>query len=160
MKIIYVHHAQRKIGNPPGENDDITKLGKKDAKLVAKLLKGAKAKHINIKSIYCSPFLRCKKTAKIINSKLGIPIVFDERLNEFDSKSGETWVELQTRVRNCIKDIVFKYEEKDTVVCITSGVNVASFISLANKQKPNKDTAFIGISSCSPLIFNIDKNCF
>ena len=44
MKIIYVHHAHRKMGNPPSQDDDITKLGKQDAKLVGELLVLAREK--------------------------------------------------------------------------------------------------------------------
>lgn len=160
MKIVYVHHANRKKGNPPSQDDDITKIGKKDAKLVARILLEAKKKGENIKSIYTSSFYRCKKTAEIINKKLNIPIYFDERLNEGGSVPGEVWLDIQNRVRNSIKDIVFKYGEKDTVICVTSGVNVAAFISLANKQKPSVDAAFIGVPNCCPLAFKIDKSCF
>lgn len=64
MKIIYVHHAHRKMGNPPSQDDDITELGKQDAKLVGELLVLAREKGTNIKAIYTSPFKRCIKTAK------------------------------------------------------------------------------------------------
>jgi len=159
MKIIYVHHGNRELGNPPSQDDNITKLGKKDAKIVSELMLKSKKAGTNFKCIYSSPYFRCKKTAKIINKKLNLPIIMDDRLNEFDSKN-ETWIDLQTRVRECIKDIVYKFDKNDAVICVTSGVNVVAFISLANKQKPSESAAFIGISSCSPLIFNIDKDCF
>ena len=158
MKIIYVHHAERERGNPPSQNDTITKLGIKDAKLAAKLIKNMK-RWADIKCIYTSPFLRCAKTANIINKKLNLPIKFDDRLNEMGI-TGETWLDLQNRVRECLRDIVFTHDEKDTVICVTSGINVAPFISLANKQPPSEDTAKIIITSCSPLTFNIDKTCF
>ena len=160
MKIIYMHHAQREQNNPPTQQDDITALGQKDAEIVASLMKEANEKYFSIKAIYSSPFYRCKKTAEIINKKLNLPIVYDDRLNEFGSAKGETWLGLQKRVRACIKDIVYQYGENDGIICITSGVNVSAFIGLANKQKPSKNAAFIGVISCSPLIFNIDKENF
>ena len=160
MKIIYVHHAHRLRGVPPGPNDDITALGEQDAMLTADLMLDAVNKGINICEIVSSPFFRCKKTAEIINQKLNLPIKFDARLNEMGSNKGETWVELQQRVGDSIKDIVFSHKDEDTVICVTSGVNVAAFIGLANKQKPSPDAAIIGVPSCSPLIFNIDKSSF
>lgn len=160
MKIIYVHHAQRLKGNPPGNNDDITKLGVKDSKLTAKLIEHFQQTSTPIKAIYTSPFLRCAKTAKILNKKLNVPIFEDDRLNEKGYIKNESWTDLQTRVRASIFDIVNKYNENDTVVCVTSGVNVAAFISIANKQAVSENAAYIGIMSCSPLIFTITKNHF
>jgi len=55
MKIIYVHHAERERGNPPSQNDNITRLGVKDAKLTAELIKNMK-RWADIKCIYTSPF--------------------------------------------------------------------------------------------------------
>ena len=63
MELIFVHHAMRKFGNPRSQEDDITELGEKDAKVVAELFAVANKK--NIKAIYTSPFKRCLKTAQI-----------------------------------------------------------------------------------------------
>ena len=65
MKILYVHHGNRKLGNPPTQNDDLTEIGYKDCELVAELLNNKRVKD-NIKAIYTSNFFRCKKTAEII----------------------------------------------------------------------------------------------
>lgn len=155
MKIIYVHHAHRDVGNPPSQNDDLTELGYEDAKLTAKLLK-----MINIKAIYTSPYFRCRRTADILNSGRNLPIYEDDRLNEFADKSKESWIDVQTRIMESIKDVVYKYEETDCVVFVTSGVNVAGFLNIVYNKKPSKEAPFIGIPSCSPLIFNIDKSFF
>ena len=112
------------------------------------------------KAIYTSPFFRCKKTAKIINQHLSLPIYTDDRLNEMGSFQGETWIDLQTRVREAIKDIIYSYDDNDAVICVTSGINVISFISLALRQQPSKDYPYIGIPSCSPMIFEIKKEYF
>ena len=37
MKIIYVHHALRQVGNPPTQDDKLQPLGIKDAKIASKL---------------------------------------------------------------------------------------------------------------------------
>lgn len=154
MKIIYIHHGQRLLGNPPTQEDKLTDLGTHDCNLVAELLNGKNKE--KIKAIYTSPFYRCSKTAELINKNINVPIINDDRLNEFSSKI-ETWTNLQERVLNCINDIVEKYEEDDTVICVTSGVNVCAFINKAYNIKPNENTPFIGIISCSPLIFNYKK---
>lgn len=163
MKIIYCHHALRDFGNPPTQEDGITSVGKKDAQIVARLLFDAKNKGMNIVAIYSSPFRRCMDTAKIINKKLQVEIIEDKRFNEFNKKTSvkdETWIELQNRVREAIKEIVFKYDENDVVVCITSGVNIAPFISLAYNLQSTEETPFIGVPSCSPIVFTINKNNF
>ena len=156
MKIIYCHHANRKIGNPPGPNDDITLLGKKDAKNVAKLIKIANQKQ-PISAIYSSPFLRCKKTANIINKYVNAPIVLDERFNEKDYNGPESWVDCQNRIKSGILDVIKKHDNSETVVIVTSGVNVASFINLAYGVEASETTPYLGLSMCCPILFNIDK---
>ena len=142
------------------QDNDLTEIGEKDARVQAEFF-GASMKDLNYKAIYTSPYYRCKKTALILNKELNLPIFEDERLNEFEaSLKKETWVNVQTRIASCLKDIVEKYEEDDAVICVTSGVNVAGFINLAYKLKPSESVPFIWISSCSPLCFDIDKSCF
>ena len=156
MKIIYCHHANRKKGNPPGPNDDITTLGKKDAKNIATLLKDVN-KRFPISTIYSSPFLRCKKTANIINKHVKAPIVLDERFNEKDYNGNEGWVDCQNRIKSGILDVIKKHDNSDTVVIVTSGVNVASFINLAYGIEASETTPYLGLSMCCPILFNIDK---
>ncbi len=157
MKIIYVHHGNRNMGNPPSQDDDLTEIGYKDCQLVAELFNNEKVKQ-HIKAIYTSPFFRCKKTAEIINTYLNVEIIFDDRLNEFDSINGESWIHLQTRVQNCIDDIIYKFNEEDIVICVTSGVNISAFINKSYSIKPSNDVPFLGVPSCSPIIFNYEKN--
>jgi len=170
MKIIYVHHALRERGNPPSQNDKIQPLGIKDAEITAELLKALQGKS-TFKAIYTSPYYRCLKTAEIINKYINVHIYEESRFNEFNNvfeilrgdkiiKKTETWEECQIRIREAIKDIVFKYDDNDIVVCVTSGVNIAAFISLAFKIKPSNDIPFPMVPSCSPIGFEIDKSCF
>ena len=161
MKIIYVHHAHRQKGNPAGPNDDITKLGVKDAKIVAKLFRLEKEKYNTpIKAIYSSPYYRCEKTAKIINKYINLPIIFDDRLNEMGRDAGETWVQMQQRMHDFLKEIVSKYDDEDSVIVVTSGVNVVEFFNVVSGLEPNKDAPTIWVPSCSPLIFNISQKPF
>ena len=133
MKIFYVHHALRDTGNPPTQDDGLKELGIEDAKITAKIFKEG-TKYFNIKAIYTSNFFRCKETARIINEKLNVPVIEDERFNEcgsvyYDGNRQETWEECQRRIMNAIRDIVFKHDEKDAVLCVTSGVNLTAFIN-------------------------------
>lgn len=155
MKIVYCHHALRKRGEVASQQDGIEDLGVEDANLVAKLLEKAN-KNKKIKAIYTSTYFRCTETARIINKIIDVPILKDERLNEFDSKL-ESWVKLQTRVKQCILDAMKNYNDDDILVFVTSGVNVAPFISLAYGLEVGENVPFIGVPSCSPLIFDINK---
>lgn len=158
MKIIYCHHANRATSTPPSQQDDITALGEQEALLVADLFEKVNTKQ-NIVAVYSSPIFRCDKTAKIVSSKLNnIPIFYDERLNEKGYDEGEDWVVCQTRTQNAILDILKKHNNSDTIIVVTSGVNVASFINLAYGITPNQNVPYIGVPMCCPLVFNLDKD--
>ncbi len=156
MKIIYVHHANRKIEGSLTQEDDLTKLGYKDCKLVADLLNNKAIKQ-NIKAIYTSSFFRCTKTAEIINSKIKVKIIKDDRLNEFRSVKGESWVDAQKRTIACIDDIIKEYGDKDIVICVTSGVNLGAFMCKAFNIEPTENTPYLILSSCSPIGFEFKK---
>jgi len=160
MKIIYVHHAMRDKGCPPSQQDGITNLGRQDAKIVSEILLDAKNRGMNIKGIYSSEFYRCMETARLINEHINVEIYNEPRFNEYRSVPNETWTALQNRIRNALHDIINKYEKDDAVICVTSGVNVVAFTSLAYKLKPSEDAPFIGIPSCSPLVFDIAEKNF
>ena len=152
MNIIYVHHGHRKKGTPPTQNDDLTELGYKDCELTAELLNNPKIKS-SIKAIYTSPFFRCKKTAEIINKHLELPIIEDDRLNEFRSFENETWTDCQNRIISLIDEIIQKFNKDDSIICITSGVNIGAFIVRSFNLKPSEKTPFLGVPSCSPISF-------
>ena len=156
MKIVYVHHGHRLKGNPSTQQDDLTEIGYKDCNLTAELFNVSKIKE-NFKAIITSPFFRCKKTAEIINKHLNLPIFEDERLNEFRSFENETWLDALNRVIECINDIINKYDNNDAIICVTSGLNVGAFICKFFGIQPSNNTPFVGVPSCSPLVFEIDK---
>ena len=156
MKIIYVHHGNRKIGNPPTQNDDLSEFGIKDCELLAELLNAKKIKE-NLKAIYTSQIYRCTKTAKIINKHLNVPIIVDSRLDEFKSVEDEQWIDLQNRVESCINDIIKKYDETDIAICVTSGVNIVSFINKAYNLPSTDKAPFLGVPNCCPIIFEYKK---
>ncbi len=158
MKIIFCHHAQRaRDRSKPREewqNDDLTKLGRKDAATYAKMLKKSK---IQLTAIYSSPFFRCSETAKIINKYQNSEIIFDDRLNEFGSLPEESWQQCHNRVISVINEITERYAQKDIILVVTSGVNLSAFICWAYGLKPTDNMPFLGVTSCSPIIFNYDK---
>ncbi len=170
MKIFYVHHAARVKNNPPTQDDGIMPIGKKDAKLVAKMFSIISQSN-NIVAIYSAPYFRYKETARLINKYIKVPIIFDERLNEFasirhvlkyglDPNTAEEWTACQNRIISCVKDIVDKYNENDTVICVTSSVNLTAFVSMAYKIKPSENLPFPFLPSCSPICFDINKSNF
>lgn len=162
MLIYYVHHGERDRGDVKSQDDKLTKIGEKDAINVGKMIYSAYKKNRTLnklKAIYSSPYYRCKRTAELINRDLNLEIYEDNQLNEHDGRY-ETWEECQERVRKCLFDIVSKYDDNDVVICVTSGVNLAAFTSLAYKLKPSKDAPFMSVSSCSIIGFNLTKKNF
>ena len=153
MKIIYVHHGERKFGNPATQYDDLTENGYKDCELVANLVKPIKDK---VKAIYTSKYFRCTKTAEIINKNLGVEIYLDSRLDEFGSRKDESFISFQNKVINLLDELVAKYNNDDYVICVTSGANINAFICKAYNIAPN-DQAYIGVPSCSPIVFDYKK---
>lgn len=161
MKIIYVHHALRKVKKMHTQDDDITFLGTQEAKITAKILMKLKKEGLNIKAIYTSPFKRCLKTSLILNKKLKVDMVQDPRLNEFKwEDKNESWTNCQNRMSEVIRDIVTTFNDDETVVCVTSGVNVIGFINVVCKLKSREEAPFIGVAGTSPLIFKISKDHF
>lgn len=156
MKIIYVHHGNRKVNKNQKLCDDLSIIGKKDATLLSKLFKFFPNKN-KIKAIYTAPSVRCSKTAQIINKSLKLPVIVDERFDELNSFKNETYKDFLIRNANAIDDIINKYDDDDTVVCVASGVNVSAFVCRSFGLKITDKIPKIGIPSCSPLIFNINK---
>ena len=170
MRIFYVHHALRDKGNPPTQEDGLKDLGKIDADLVGKIFEEGN-KVMNIKAIYSSTYFRCMETARFINKYLNVKIIEDDRLNEFvgvhsavkgikASDKTETWVDCQKRIMNCLKDIVYSFNDDDCVLCVTSGVNITAFINVAYGINPDETRPFPWVPSCSPIGFKIDRTHF
>ena len=150
MKIIYCHHAQRDV-NPKklrSQDDDLTENGIKDAALDGEILANQK-----IDAIYTSNFYRCKKTAQIINRTLNVPIIEEERFNEVGSVEGEEWKDALQRNIDAIENIIEKYNDDATILCLTSGINLSAFVCWNLKLKPNKNFPFMGATNCAPITF-------
>ncbi len=155
MKIIYMHHAERKISkdhlNPVlRQLEDITDIGIQEAELLSKRLEKE-----NITAIVTSPYLRCVHTSEIINQYHNAPIIKDERLNEMEK--GEEWQTLLKRNMEAIDDIVNQYSDDDTIICMTSGVNISAFICYFYNIEPTNDVPWSQAGDISPIIFTKGK---
>lgn len=150
MKIIYCHHAERAVDarKSRSQDDDITDNGFKDAQLVAELLNNQK-----IDAIYTSNFYRCRKTAQIINSQIGAPIFEEDRFNEVGSVEGEDWKSCLTRNIEALNDIMLKYNDDATILCVTGGVNLSAFVCWNLNIKPTCDIPFMGATNIAPIMF-------
>ncbi len=156
MKIIYMHHAERDIGEKHfdpilRQEEDITELGIKCADLIAERTKSKK-----FTAIYTSPYLRCKHTAEIINKYHNVSIIEDKRFNE--KEMDEPWEDLLKRNMEAIDDIVKKYDDDDLVVCLTSGVNISAFICYFYGIKPSNDVPWTQAADISPVVFTTNKD--
>ena len=153
MNIIYMHHAERDIKNNNPELkqfDDITARGIQEAELLAE-----KFKTRNITAIVTSPYLRCKHTAEIINKYHNSKIIEDERFNEMNP--GEEWEDLLKRNMAAIDSIINSYQDDDTIICITSGVNFSAFVCYFYNITPTNDIPWSQAGAISPIIFTKGK---
>ncbi len=115
--------------------------------------------------IYSSDLLRCKQTAEILNSKLGLKIVYDPRLRERDFGSlagqpietfsldlrekdknqkydyrpygGESVEDVKTRVFSFIEDLI-KNKQNEKILVVTSGGVIRLLHNLINKEVHEK----------------------
>ena len=151
MKIIYLHHAERDVGprHPHPilrQEEDITKRGIEIAETLSKRLE-----NVNITAIVTSPYIRCMHTAEIINKYHNLPIIEDERFNEM--QFDEEWGHLLKRNMDAIDDIYKKYNDEDTILCVTSGVNLTAFICYFYDIDPTNDVPRAQAADISPVNF-------
>lgn len=155
MKIVYLHHAERAIGENHldpilRQEEDITELGIEEAKLIGKQL-GKK----QVTAIYTSPYLRCRHTAEIINEYQNVEIIDEPRFNE--KEYGESWESLLKRNCDALDDIVNKYNDDDIILCVTSGVNLSAFVCYFYGIEPSNDVPWCQGTTISPVNFMYGK---
>lgn len=146
MTIYFTRHGEttmNEVDHICGITDcELTEKGRQQAKVLAEKC-ASEAKEIGL--IICSPLKRARDTAQAVADRLGIPVIIDERLTEWDYGSyedmhrtaegfaqakrefgvkmkggGESLLQLAHRVYSCIDDIKAKYEGK-TVLCVCHG---------------------------------------
>lgn len=92
MKQIYfVRHGRTEwnaIRRMQGQwNSDLDDLGREQAEVNGRWLAG-----LGIEALFASPLDRTRQTAEIINRHLELPIVFDDRLKEWDCGDWSGWL--------------------------------------------------------------------
>ena len=156
MKIIYMHHAERNISKNHNDSklrqfEDITEIGIQEAELLSERLKNQ-----NITAIITSPYLRCKHTAEIINKYHNSPLIEDDRFNEMNS--GEEWKSFLKRNMKAIDSVVNNYNNDDTIICVTSGVNLSAFVCYFYSIEPANNVPWCQAGDISPVNFVTSKN--
>lgn len=147
MKIYYVRHGQtdwnlaKKMQGGQTERN-LNETGIEQANETKRRLK-----NIKYDIVIRSPMNRAKETTEIIIEGKDIPIIIDERLRErklgelegnpitpecekkiwdynlnIDLKGGETLLEFEKRIIDCIKDIKEKYNDKTVLIIAHGGV--------------------------------------
>ena len=145
MTIYFTRHGETEMNlldHISGVTDcELTKKGRQQAAELAKKCAGAG----DIDVIIASPLKRAQDTAAAVSERIGVPVVTDERLTEWDygeyedmhrtaegfaqakrefgvrmKGGGESLLQLAHRVYSCIDDIRAKYPGK-TVLCVCHG---------------------------------------
>jgi len=156
VKIIYLHHAHRDLSDGINQENGLTKVGIQEAEATRDILKD-----LDIHAIYVGEFIRYKLTADIINSH-GSPISIDKRLNEVGSEGYTDYKDgmekLNKRTHAFLNDIIAKHGNDENVLCITSGINITSFINYFFKGDILKGLSQVGAIGICPIVFELDKN--
>ena len=158
-KIFLVRHGdsennERRIINslPEKEKFHLTESGMEQIKHLANKLKGEK-----IDAIFSSPLLRTKETAEIISKKLGIEIIFDERIRELD---------LGEMNGHLVNDLVAIHptrqsRAKETKMGVESGehlrTRLENFLDEINKNYKNKNIVVVSHGDPIQMFFGITK---
>lgn len=156
MNLYMVRHGETEWNNQrkiQGRADTpLNEIGKKQA-----LETRDKLSNIDIDLIICSPLVRAKQTAEIINSGRKIDIIYDDRITErsFGKLEGhsindynfnefwdyyknvefediETMHDLFNRVYRFLDDIISKYNDKNILIVSHGGVGVPVYCYFNN----------------------------
>lgn len=90
-RIYFVRHGRTEwnaIRRMQGQwNSDLDDLGREQAEINGRWLAG-----VGIEALFASPLDRTRQTAEIINRHLDLPIVYDDRLKEWDCGDWSGWL--------------------------------------------------------------------
>ena len=139
---------------------------------------------IDIDLIICSPLMRAKQTAEVINTNRNIPIIYDDRIIERDFgefegmetkdfdfqgywnyyenmqfQSAENIQVFFQRVYNFLNDIIKKYHGKNILLVAHGGVSipVACYFN-DNIPKGSLVDAGLVLGNCQVASYSIDEN--
>ena len=170
IRVIMVRHGR------DNDNKELTRLGRKQAKMVVKELEYEK-----IDRIYASPTERTRQTAQIIAKKLKKDVIFDERLREREKSSGlidgeekreydknylnpnfsrqnpEGCKEYYERISQFLDEVLKNSGENDTVLIV--GHSSMCYVMNAYFCKKPKDQFldWMRIGNCSKICFEYLK---
>jgi len=185
MEIIFIRHAETK-NNVEGiiqgpEHADINDKGKKEIEKISEALKDER-----IDSFFSSDIPRCKITSEEINKYHNLPIKYTELIREkyngdwtgksykevdwnklkgtFEARkvnNGESLVEVRTRARRFMKELLDQYGDSNKKVLIVSH---GAFLKVLIGDLLNmslKDSIFgIKINHCSPIRISFKDQIF
>ena len=113
MKIIFIRHGESEmnvfgIKSCSINKHPLTSKGQKSVKKIREVLND------EIDIIYCSPMLRTKKTAEILNDKIKVKIIYDRLISEYNwgKWDGKTKEELIKSSKSYKKYMVLNSEER------------------------------------------------
>ena len=169
MIIMFVRHADAK-------NDKLTKLGKKQLKLMTETRDS-----VEFSKIYCSPANRCVKTAQALQSKYKLPLEICEGLKDrellgstipqtkeekkwynnylnplYSSEKPEGCKEYLTRTFMEFERMVKTHIEKDeNIVIVAHSCTTYALSAFINGIKKDHDIVWSRIGNCSRLYFEV-----
>lgn len=171
MILMFVRHADAK-------NDKITKLGKKQLKLMMQT-----KENVEFSKIYASPANRCVKTARCFQSKYKLPLEiceglrdrkllgkekpetkeeqawFDNYLNPlYSSAEPEGCKEFLSRNFYELKRIVKEHSDKnENVIIVAHSCTTYALSAFINGIKKDQDLTWTRIGNCSRIYFEIKE---
>lgn len=181
VRILVTRHGQTNwnlLKKIQGKSDiELNNTGVEQAKIIKN-----KLKEEQIDLIICSPLIRARQTADIINEEKQIPIIIDERISErfFGLLEGENsdsfdfnkyWdyeknivennVEsiqlLFKRVYSFLDDIKIKYKDKNILIVGHLGVSIPIKCYLTDAY-PQNNLFKLGLDNCEIAIYNKKNN--
>lgn len=168
MIILFIRHAEAK-------NDKLTKLGKKQAKLL-----GEQDEDFKFSKIYCSPTKRCLDTAKAYNKFRKVPLEIDKRLSEREqlehvpqTKEEQVWYdnylnpkfscgepegckEFLERVYEFLGERIFEhYQKNENIVVVSHSGLYYAFLSYFSKAKKGDNINWYKLGNASKVYFEV-----
>ncbi len=178
MKIYILRHARTEwnsAGKIQGRTDiDISEEGIKQAENIRESIE-----NLNIDTIICSPLLRAKRTAEIVNKNMKVPIIIDDRIIErdygafegvdkstVDFKSAwkldgtgqyetmESPTNLFSRIEDFLQDVKKKYYNQNILI-ITHGGLIRGMNYVVNKTLGLDELNKFSVPNCSIVTYEI-----
>lgn len=168
MIILFIRHAEAK-------NDKLTKIGKKQARLL-----GKQQEDYEFSKIYCSPTKRCLDTAKSYNKSRKIPLEIDGRINEreqletapktkyeqiwydnylnpkFSALEPEGCKEFLERVYEFLHEKIFEhYQKNENFVMVSHSGIFYAVMSYFSKAKKGDNINWYKLGNASKVYFEI-----